>query len=63
MNRGQYIKDISYREGYDDGRSEGVNAAILSCNEYFDRINKIMNYLRERLNELKESEDTGADNY
>lgn len=57
MNRGKYIKDISYREGYDDGRREGVGAIIISCNEYFNRVNEAMNYLKERLNELKQSED------
>ena len=59
MNREKYIKDISYREGYDDGRREGVNASIISYNEYFNRVNEAMNYLKERLNELKESEIEG----
>ncbi len=58
MNRGKYVKDISYREGYNDGRREGVKTVIFSCNEYLDRIDESMKYLKERLNDIeKESEE------
>ena len=38
MNREKYIKDKSYREGYKDGRKEGIDAVINTCNAYLYKL-------------------------
>ena len=58
MDREKYIKDKSYREGYTDGRREGINAVINTYNAYLNRLEEDINYLRERLENIKaESEE------
>jgi len=58
MNREKYIKDESYREGYNEGRKEGIGAVINTYNTYLNRLEEDINYLREQLNNIKaESED------
>lgn len=59
MNREKYIKDKSYREGYEEGRKEGIDAVINTYNAYLNRLEEDINYLRERLENIKaESEGT-----
>ena len=53
MNREKYVNDKSYREGYEDGRKEGINTAIYTYNAYLNRLEEDINYLRERLNNIK----------
>lgn len=53
MNRGKYIKDASYKDGYTDGYREGVNTVI---SIYENNIQKFVNdfkLLNENLTELK----------
>lgn len=58
MNREKYIKDKSYREGYNDGHKEGIDAVINTYNAYLNRLEEDINYLRERLENIKaESEN------
>ena len=58
MNREKYVKDKSYREGYEDGRKEGINTVIITYNAYLNRLEENINYLREQLKNIKvESED------
>lgn len=58
MNREKYVKDESYREGYGDGRKEGINTVVNICNAYLNRLEEDINYLRERLKDVKvKSED------
>lgn len=58
MNREKFIKDKSYREGYGEGRKEGIDAVINIYNAYLNRLQEDINYLRERLKDIKaESED------
>lgn len=58
MNREKYIKDKSYREGYEEGRKEGIGAVICTYNAYLNRLEEDINYLREQLKNIKtESED------
>ncbi len=58
MNREKYVKDKSYREGYTDGRKEGINTVISTYNTYLNRLEEDINYLREQLKNIKtESED------
>ncbi len=58
MNREKYIKDKSYREGYKDGHKEGIDTVINTYNAYLNRLEEDINYLRERLENIKaESED------
>jgi len=58
MNREKYVKDKSYREGYEDGRKEGVNAVTNTYNAYLNRLEEDINYLREQLKNIKaESEE------
>lgn len=60
MNREKYINDKSYREGYGEGRKEGIDAVITTCNAYLDRLEEDINCLREKLKDIKaESEDKG----
>ena len=53
MNREKYIKDMSYREGYGEGRKEGINTVINTYNAYLNRLEEDICYLRERLNNIK----------
>lgn len=53
MNREKYIKDKSYREGYLEGRREGINAVINTYNGYLNRLEEDINYLREQLKNIK----------
>lgn len=58
MNREKYIKDKSYREGYKDGHKEGIDTVINTYNAYLNRLEEDINYLRERIENIKtESED------
>lgn len=57
MNREKYINDKSYREGYKDGRKEGINTAIFTCNSYLNRLEEDINYFRERLKNIKEESE------
>lgn len=45
MNREKYIKDKSYREGYGEGRKEGIDAVINTYNAYLNRLEEDINYL------------------
>lgn len=53
MNREKYIKDKSYREGYGEGRKEGIDAVINTYNAYLNRLEEDINYLREKLKNIK----------
>lgn len=53
MNREKYVKDKSYREGYTDGRREGIDTVINTYNAYLNRLTEDINYLRERLENIK----------
>jgi hypothetical protein len=58
MNRKKYVKDKSYREGYNEGRKEGIDAVINTCNAYLNRLEEDIIYLREQLKNIKaESEE------
>ena len=58
MNREKYIKDKSYRDGYEEGHKEGINAVINTYNVYLNRLEEDINYLREQLKNIKaESEE------
>lgn len=58
MNREKYIKDKSYREGYEEGRKEGIDVIINTYNAYLNRLEEDIIYLREQLKNIKaESED------
>ncbi len=53
MNREKYIKDKSYREGYEEGRKEGIDAVTSTYNAYLNRLEEDITYLRERLKNIK----------
>lgn len=53
MNREKYIKNKSYREGYGEGYKEGVDEVINTYNAYLNRLEEDINYLRERLKNIK----------
>ena len=53
MNREKYIKDKSYREGYDEGRKEGIDAVINTYNAYLNKLEEDINYLQEQLKNIK----------
>ena len=53
MNREKYIKDKSYRAGYEEGRKEGIDTAIYTYNAYLNRLEEDITYLRERLKNIK----------
>lgn len=58
MNREKYIKDKSYREGYVEGRKEGIDAVINTYTAYLNRLEEDITYLRERFENIK-SESEG----
>ena len=49
MNREKYTKDKSYRDGYEEGRKEGINTVIYTYNTYLNRLEEDITYLREEL--------------
>lgn len=53
MNREKYIKDKFYREGYEEGRKEGIDAVINTYTAYLNRLEEDITYLRERLENIK----------
>ena len=53
MNREKYIKDKSYREGYEEGRKEGINAVINTYNANLNRLEEDIIYLRKHLKNIK----------
>ncbi len=58
MNREKYITDKTYREAYEEGRKEGIDAVINIINAYLNKLEKDVNYLREQLKNIKaESEN------
>lgn len=58
MDRDKYVNDASYREGYTDGRRDGVNAVVYNYSVYLNRLEAEIVLLREKLSDLKkESED------
>ena len=60
MNREKYVKDNSYREGYDEGRKEGIDTVVNTYDVYLNRLEEDINYLREQLKNTKaESEGEG----
>lgn len=59
MNRKKYVNDESYREGYLDGRKEGIDTVLCGYNAYLKILEVDINCLRELLKDIKaESEDT-----
>ena len=58
MNRKKYVNDESYREGYLDGRKEGINTVLCGYNTYLKILEVDINCLRELLKDINaESED------
>ena len=58
MKRDKYVNDPSYREGYIDGRREGINAMISNYEVYLNRLELEISLLREKLYSMKaESEE------
>lgn len=53
MNREKYTKDKSYRDGYEEGRKEGINTVIYTYNTYLNRLEEDITYLREELRNIK----------
>ena len=58
MNRKKYVNDESYREGYLDGRKEGIDTVLYTYNVHLNRLEEDIIYLRKQLEDIKaESED------
>ena len=53
MNREKYVNDKLYREGYLDGRKEGINTVLYTYNAYLLKIEEDIICLRERLKDIK----------
>ena len=56
MNREKFIKDKSYREGYLDGRKEGMNTTITFCQSYLNQLIGGAEELKNKLSEILENE-------
>lgn len=59
MNREKYMNDVSYREGYDDGRKEGANSVDTSIMDFLNILSIQIEYMKKTLTDTTNGEGGG----
>ena len=57
MNREKYINDTSYREGYDDGKKEGLNSGLDITIGFLNRLSSEIEYMKKILSDSINNEE------
>lgn len=59
MNREKYISNTSYREGYDDGRKEGLSSSLDITIGFLNKLSNDIEYMKKILSDNINNEKGG----
>ena len=58
MDRQKYINDISYREGYDDGKKEGASSTLAITIGFLNKLSNDIEYMKKIMSDAINNEGT-----
>lgn len=59
MNREKYINNTSYREGYDDGKKEGLGSSLIITMRFLNKLSNDIEYMKKILSDSTDNEGIG----
>lgn len=58
MNREKYISNTSYREGYDDGKKEGLSSNLSITMGFLNKLSNDIEYMKKILSDAINNDGT-----